>query len=133
MTILILRDVSIIVLAIESIVIGIVLAILLLEIRELSRLLREEIKPILDSTQETMTTVNTTSQFVGKRVSAPFVAASSLAAGLRQGVKTLRSGVGLPPSGGGQPPVPLVPPVSPAPQAPPPPAPNQPYTEVKNA
>ena len=122
MTLFILRDVSIIVLAIESIVIGIVLAILLLELRELSRLLREEVKPMLDSTQETMTTVNNTSKFVSKRVSAPIVAVSSFAAGARQTVISLRKGVFKPASGSKS--------GNPLPPSPPPASPN---TEVKNA
>ncbi len=121
MTLFILRDVSIIVLAIESIVIGIVLAILLLELRELSRLLREEVKPMLDSTQETMTTVNNTSRFVSKRVSAPIVAISSFAAGARQTVVSLRKGV-IEPSGGSTSATP--PPTSPT---------TSPSPEVKNA
>lgn len=122
MTLFILRDVSIIVLAIESIVIGIVLAILLLELRELSRLLREEVKPMLDSTQETMTTVNNTSRFVSKRVSAPIVAVSSFAAGARQTVVTLRKGVVA--SAGGSTSANPLPPSSP---------PASPSTEVENA
>jgi hypothetical protein len=67
------RDVAIIILAVESIVIGILLAILSLQIYLLVRLIRDEIKPMLDSTNETVSTVRGTTTFVSEMVVSPVI------------------------------------------------------------
>lgn len=73
----VLRDVFIIVLALESIVIGALLSILIFQIHNLTRLLQEEIKPILDSTNETVSTVRGTATFVSENVVSPMIEAAS--------------------------------------------------------
>jgi len=78
-----LRDFSIILLALESIIIGVILLLLLWQVRLLVLLLRDEIRPILKDTQETTQTVQSTTKFVGKRVAKPFVSTISFAAGIR--------------------------------------------------
>jgi len=50
------RDVAIIVLAVESIIVGILLGILTIQVYKLVKLLREEVKPMLEATQETVGT-----------------------------------------------------------------------------
>ena len=87
------RDIAIIVLAVESIVVGIILSILLIQIRNMIILMREELQPVISSTQETAETVRTTTQFVSKRVVKPGVDIMSTIAGIRQGFRTLRGGV----------------------------------------
>jgi hypothetical protein len=67
------RDVAIIVLAVESIVIGILLAFLSLQIYLLVRLIRDEIKPMLDSTNETVNTMRGTTVFVSETVVSPVI------------------------------------------------------------
>ena len=62
------RDVAIIVLAVESIVVGIVLILLLWQLRSLTRLLQEEIKPMLDSLQQTIGTVKGTTTLEPEKV-----------------------------------------------------------------
>lgn len=83
------RDLAIILLAVESLVIGIVLVILILEIRNLAKLLREEIKPILDSADETVRTVRGTTMFVSENLVNPVVRLSSLASGIMQALRIL--------------------------------------------
>jgi len=83
------RDVAIILLALESLIIGIILLLLLWQIRSLVALLRDEIGPILKDTQETTKTVQSTTKFVSKRVAKPIVDAASLAAGLKGAVKAI--------------------------------------------
>lgn len=83
------RDIAIIVLALESIVIGILLAVLVIQVIRLVRLLREEVLPILNSTQETVSTVRGTASFMSDHVVQPVVKVSSYAAGARQAVSTL--------------------------------------------
>ena len=84
MHILIVRDIAIIVLALESIVIGVVLALLLWQVRSLTRLLQEEIKPILDSARQTVGTVKGTTNLVSETIVSPAIKVGSLFAGVRR-------------------------------------------------
>lgn len=83
------RDIAIIILAVESIVIGILLAVLVIQVIRLVKLLREEVMPILNSTQETVSTVRGTASFVSDHLVQPVVKVSSFTAGARQAVNTL--------------------------------------------
>lgn len=85
------RDVAIIILAFESILIGALLIILVIQVYLLVRLLKNEIRPIIDSTQETVGTVRGTASFVGDHLAKPMIEASSYASGVRQAVRALRS------------------------------------------
>jgi len=87
-----LRDISIIIVAFEAIVINIMLVVLIIMVLRLIRLLREEVLPILYSTQETMSAVRGTATFVGDRVVQPVVKISSVSAGVRGAVATLFRG-----------------------------------------
>lgn len=78
------RDLAIIVLALESIVIGVVLVLLLWQVRSLIRLLQEEIKPILDSARQTVGTVKGTTNLVSETIVSPAVKVGSLFAGVRR-------------------------------------------------
>ncbi|MCR4406600.1 MAG: hypothetical protein NUW24_06725 [Anaerolineae bacterium] len=80
----VLRDVFIIVLALESIVIGALLSILIIQIQNLTRLLQEEIKPILDSTNETVSTVRGTAAFVSENVISPMIEAASYVSAVKK-------------------------------------------------
>lgn len=83
------RDLAIILLALESLVIGIVLVVLILEIRNLAKLLREEIKPILDSADETVRTVRGTTSFVSATFVNPMIRVSGFASGVMQALRIL--------------------------------------------
>lgn len=87
------RDIAIIVLAVESIVIGVLLALLLWQVRTLVIVLRDEIRPVLSDAQETADTVRLTTTFVSQRIVKPGVDALSFMAGLRQAASTLRQRV----------------------------------------
>jgi hypothetical protein len=82
------RDIAIIIVALESIVIGILMAILVIQVIRLIRLLREEILPVINSTQETVGTVRGTATFMSEHVVQPVVTISSYAAGVRTGLRT---------------------------------------------
>ena len=84
-----LRDISIIVLALVTIVIGAFLAILIFQMQSLIALLRDEIKPILKSANETVSTVRGTTSFVSDAVVTPMISIASYAAAVRQTIKTL--------------------------------------------
>ena len=86
------RDVAIIILAVESIVIGVLLSILVIQVIRLVRMLRHEVLPILNSTQETVSTVRCTASFVSDHMVQPVVRVASYTAGARQAVSTLFGG-----------------------------------------
>lgn len=83
------RDLAIVLLAIESLFIGGVLIVLILEIRSLAKLLREEIKPILDSADETVRTVRGTTSFVSDTFVNPMIRVSGFASGILQALRIL--------------------------------------------
>jgi hypothetical protein len=85
----VLRDVFIIVLALVTIIIGLFLVILIFQLQSLIALLRDEIKPILESANETASTVRGTTTFVSDAVVTPVIQAASYVAAVRQTVKTL--------------------------------------------
>ena len=87
------RDIAIILLALETIIIGVILLLLLWQVRLLVILLRDEVKPILKDAQETTKTVQSTTRFVGKRVAKPAVGAISFMSGLKSAVKSLKKPV----------------------------------------
>lgn len=83
------RDLAIVMLALESFVIGIFLIVLIWEIRNLAKLLREEIKPIIESADETVRTVRGTTTFVSDTFVEPMVRASGFASGVMQALRIL--------------------------------------------
>lgn len=88
-TVEIIRDWSIIFLALSTLVTQVIMVLLLLEIRSLSKMLRENILPILQSTDETIRTVRGTSVFVTDNVVSPVVKISGFAAGVSQALRVL--------------------------------------------
>ncbi len=78
------RDIAIIIVAFESIVIGILLAILVIQVIRLVRMLKNEVLPILNSTQETVGTVRGTATFVSDHLVQPVVKVASFTTGVRK-------------------------------------------------
>lgn len=78
------RDIFIIILAMESFLIGAALIILVIQLALLSNLIQNEIKPILFSTKETIRTVKGTSQFISDKAVKPIVSIAGLLAGGRK-------------------------------------------------
>jgi hypothetical protein len=83
------RDVAIILLAVETIIVQVILILLLLEIKSLSKMLRDNITPILQSADETVRTVRGTSVFVSDNVVSPVVRVSAFAAGVTEALRIL--------------------------------------------
>ena len=88
-TVEILRDLSIIFLALSTIVTQIILVLLLLEVRSLSKMLRDNIFPILQSADETVRTVRGTSVFVTDNVVTPVVRVSGFIAGVSEALRVI--------------------------------------------
>ncbi|MBC7236705.1 MAG: hypothetical protein H5T69_12770 [Chloroflexi bacterium] len=83
------RDAAIVLLAIESIVIGVLLALMLIQIRKLVVLLRDEITPLLNSAQSTMRRVETTTTFVSESVVSPLIKLRSYTEGSLEAMRNL--------------------------------------------
>jgi hypothetical protein len=77
-----LRDTAIVFVAFESLVIGVLLIVLVLQLQSLTVLLRDEIKPMLEAANETMSTVRGTTKFVSHNVVSPVVKWSGYLAGM---------------------------------------------------
>jgi hypothetical protein len=82
-----LRDTAIVFVAFESLIIGALLIVLMLQLQSLIVLLRDEIKPMLEAANETMTTVRGTTKFVSHNVVSPVVKWSGYLAGVRRIVR----------------------------------------------
>ena len=78
------RDIFIIFMALESLLIGAVLIILTWQVARLINLLQNEIKPILDSTQETVSTLRGTTTFLSENMVQPVIKMNEYLAGLTQ-------------------------------------------------
>ncbi|MCC7118750.1 MAG: hypothetical protein IT310_09515 [Anaerolineales bacterium] len=78
------RDVFIIVVALESLVIGVALIVLILQLASLINLLENEVKPILHATTETVNTLRGTAEFLGENVVEPVIKLNGYLAGLRR-------------------------------------------------
>lgn len=83
------RDVAIIFLALESIVVGIILVVLIWEVRNLAKMLRDDIKPILQSADETVRTVRGTTTFVSDNFVTPLVRVSSFTSGVIEALRII--------------------------------------------
>ncbi len=86
------RDISIIILALSSIAVMVLLAVLVFQTIRLIRMLREEILPMLQATQETVGTVRGTATFMGDHLVQPIVRASSFAHGVKSALRALFGG-----------------------------------------
>jgi hypothetical protein len=125
-----LRDIAIIVVAVETIIINALLILLVWQIWRLIKMIREEIKPILEDTKDTIGTVRGTADFVSSNVVDPVVKTSGKIAGFRQTLRTLQNEIrgpvqtrpapprsapprpAPPPSTGATTPIPLTPPTA---------------------
>ncbi len=76
------RDIFIIFMALEFLLIGIVMIILIIQLARLTLLLQNEIKPILDSTNETVNTFKGTTAFLSEHLVEPVLKMNQYLAGL---------------------------------------------------
>lgn len=88
----VLRDISIIVLALVTMITSVLLAILLFQLQSLIVLLRDEVQPILQSINETTGTVRGTTTFVSDAVVNPVIEVAGYVAGVRTTISTLFRG-----------------------------------------
>ena len=89
------RDVFLIFMALESMVIGVALIVLTVQVAVLTNLLKNEIKPILEATQETVNTVRGTTIFVSENLVEPVMKLNSYVAGLDKLLESVSLVLGL--------------------------------------
>lgn len=85
-----LRDVFIILVAFEFMVIGLALILLIVQLARLVNLLNNEVRPILDSANEAAQTMKGTTQFLSDRLVNPVVKVNAGVAGFRRALELLK-------------------------------------------
>jgi hypothetical protein len=78
------RDIFIIVMALESLVIGVAMIVLIVQLASLINLIQNEVRPILNATNETVNTLRGTAEFLGENVVEPVIKLNGYLAGLRR-------------------------------------------------
>jgi len=86
------RDVFIIFMALESLVIGVALVVLIVQLATLINLLQNEIRPIIHSTNETVNTLRGTVAFISDNLTEPVIKLNAYLAGFKQFFDILRPG-----------------------------------------
>ena len=83
------RDVFIIVVALESLVIGAALIILIVQLASLINLLQNEVRPILSATNETVNHLRGTAEFLGENVVEPVIKLNGYLAGMTRVIELM--------------------------------------------
>lgn len=86
------RDIFIIVMALESLILGVGLIVLILQLAALINLLQNEIKPILDSTNDTVNNLRGTTQFLSNNLVEPVIKLNEYLAGMKKFRDVFRPG-----------------------------------------
>ena len=83
------RDVFIIVVALESLVIGVALIVLIIQLASLINLLQNEVRPILTATSETVNTLRGTVEFLGESMVEPVIKLNGYLAGMNRVIELM--------------------------------------------
>lgn len=86
------RDVVIVIVAFEFMVIGLALVILIIQLARLVNLLQNELRPIIDSASEAANTLRGTARFLSQNLVSPVIKVNSAMAALRRGLDLLNFG-----------------------------------------
>ncbi|NDJ86869.1 MAG: hypothetical protein GYB66_13380 [Chloroflexi bacterium] len=86
----IVRDLFIILLVLELILVGVALIVMILQLSALMNILQNEVKPILESTQQAANTVRGTSDFMSKHVTKPVIRSMAYFSGMRIFLREVR-------------------------------------------
>lgn len=78
------RDIFIIVMALESLLVGVALVVLLIQLATLINLLQNEVRPIIKSTSEAVNTMRGTAQFLGESVVEPVIKLNTYLASIQR-------------------------------------------------
>ena len=78
------RDIFVIIVSLETLVIGLALVVLLVQLASLINLLQNEVRPILKATSETVNSLRGTADFLGESVVEPVIKLNGYLASLRR-------------------------------------------------
>lgn len=87
-----LRDVFIVFMALEFLVVGLALIVLIVQLARLTALIQNEVRPILESTEDTVKTLRGTTSFLSKNLVEPVVRVNSSVSALRRALDVFRPG-----------------------------------------
>ena len=85
----VIRDIAIILLAIQTLIVNILLAILIWQVWRMVKMMQGEVKPIIEDTQDTLGAVRGTANFVGANVVDPVVRTNRTVSGMRAMFRSL--------------------------------------------
>ena len=85
------RDIAIILVALEILIMNALLVVLIWQIWRLVKMIRAEIKPVIKDGQETVGTVKGSAEFVSTSFISPLIAASSKLAGILRSARVIKS------------------------------------------
>src|SRR5690349_7398462 len=83
------RDVFIIIVALESLVIGVAVIVLIVQLATLINLLQNEVRPILTATNETVNHLRGTAEFLGENMVEPVIKINGNLAGGTRGLELM--------------------------------------------
>ena len=78
------RDIFVIIVSLETLVIGVALVVLLVQLASLINLLQNEVRPILKATSETVNSLRGTADFLGESVVEPVIKLNGYLASIRR-------------------------------------------------
>lgn len=78
------RDIFIIFMAVEFLIIGVALVVMIVQLAALINLLQNEVKPILNSTNETVSTLRGTAKFLSDNMVEPVIKLNEYLAGIKK-------------------------------------------------
>ena len=90
-TVQVIRDLVVIVLAVELIIVVAALVVLAVQVARFINLLSNEFKPIINSTTDTINTVRGTAQFISKNLTEPVMNANSTLRGIGKAVRDVNA------------------------------------------
>jgi hypothetical protein len=83
------RDIVIIVVALESLFIGVAVIVLIVQLASLINLLQNEVRPILTATNETVNHLRGTAEFLGENVVEPVIKLNGYLAGMNRVIELM--------------------------------------------
>ncbi len=83
------RDVFIIIVAFETLLIGVALIILIVQLASLINLLQNEVRPILNATSETVNNLRGTAEFLGENMVEPVIKLNGYLAGMSRVIELM--------------------------------------------
>lgn len=89
------RDIAIIIIAVQSILIGLLIAVLIWQIWRLVKIIQTEVMPIIEDTKSTVNTVRGTAEFVSHNVVDPVIQTNTRMAKWRTTSKALMRDLGF--------------------------------------